>query len=84
MDLSSKNVYLSVFLVTIMADKDAPSEPQKYRRREVISNWSRYEELPPDEELEDGEDYMIGEDFSTILEQQGKCLKFVTLVEIRS
>ncbi|ROT72194.1 hypothetical protein C7M84_009437 [Penaeus vannamei] len=56
--------------VTIMPDKDAPSEPQKYRRREVISNWSRYEELPPDEELEDGEDYMIGEDFSTILEQQ--------------
>ncbi|XP_037795323.1 muscle M-line assembly protein unc-89-like isoform X2 [Penaeus monodon] len=56
--------------VTIMPDKEAPSEPQKYRRREVISNWSRYEELPPDDEPEDGEDYMIGEDFSKILEQQ--------------
>lgn len=65
-----------------MPDKEAPSEPQKYRRREVISNWSRYEELPPDDEPEDGEDYMIGEDFSKILEQQGKCLRFVALVKI--
>lgn len=54
--------------VTIMPDKEV-TEPQKYQRREILSNWLRYEDLPP-EEVEDGEDYLVGEDFSTILEQQ--------------
>lgn len=52
-----------------MPDKEV-AEPQKYRRREVLSNWSRYEERP--DEPEEGEDYLIGDDFSQILEQQGK------------
>lgn len=54
--------------VTIMPDKEV-AEPQTYHRREVLSNWSRYEEIPTDEP-EEGEDYLMGEDFSLILEQQ--------------
>ncbi|KAK7072427.1 hypothetical protein SK128_004686 [Halocaridina rubra] len=54
--------------VTIMPDKET-AEPQKYKRREILNNWLRYEDLPP-EEPDDGEDYMVGEDFTTILEQQ--------------
>ncbi|XP_064079488.1 uncharacterized protein LOC135196576 [Macrobrachium nipponense] len=55
--------------VTIMPDKEVQA-PQKYQRREILSSWLRYEDLPPEEAGEDGEDYLIGEDFSTILEQQ--------------
>ncbi|RXG73249.1 hypothetical protein Avbf_00713 [Armadillidium vulgare] len=50
--------------------EETPSlpEPVKYRRSEVISNWLRYDDLPPEEEqLEDGEDYLMGEDFSHVL-----------------
>ena len=54
-----------------MPDKE-PREQQKYERSEILSNWLRYEDLPPEDSGEEGEDYLIGEDFSTILEQQGK------------
>lgn len=54
--------------VTIMPDKEV-AEPQKYRRPGVLSNWSRYEEIS-DDVIEEGEDYLIGEDFSMVLEQQ--------------
>lgn len=53
-----------------MPDKEV-AEPQKYHRPGVLSNWSRYEEVPTDK-IEEGEDYLIGEDFSFVLEQQGQ------------
>ena len=47
-----------------------PESTQKYRRREVLSNWSRYDDLPPEEDnITEGIDYMMGEDFETILKQ---------------
>lgn len=43
----------------------------KYKRRGIVSNWSRYDERSPAlEELDDGTDYLIGEDFSTVLQIQ--------------
>ncbi|XP_045110510.1 protein piccolo-like isoform X2 [Portunus trituberculatus] len=54
--------------VTIMPDKEV-AEPQKYHRPGVLSNWSRYEEISTDD-IEEGEDYLLGEDFSQVLEQQ--------------
>lgn len=57
-----------------MESKDDPPKdvgelpkPPKYRRREVISNWLRYEEIPSDDEPTEGEDYLLGEDFSQVI-----------------
>ena len=55
-----------------MPDKEVV-EPQKYHRPGVLSNWSRYEEISTDD-IEEGEDYLLGEDFSLVLEQQGEML----------
>ena len=50
-------------------EKEEPAkEGSKYKRRQVLSNWSRYEEIQADDSIEDGEDYLIGEDFSHILQ----------------
>ena len=47
--------------------------PQKYKRRGIVSNWSRYEERPLFlDEVEDGSDYLIGEDFADVLHNQSK------------
>lgn len=54
--------------VTVMPDKEV-AEPQRYHRPGVLSNWSRYEEVSTDD-IDEGEDYLIGEDFSLVLEQQ--------------
>ena len=49
------------------------SEPPKYKRRQVLSNWSRYEEIQAEEDaIDEGEDYLIGEDFSNVLQMNGK------------
>lgn len=60
--------------------EETPSlpEPVKYRRSEVISNWLRYDDLPPEEEeLADGEDYLMGEDFSHVLNLSSKSLTVI-------
>ncbi|CAL4125607.1 unnamed protein product, partial [Meganyctiphanes norvegica] len=58
--------------VHIPSVEPPPESTQKYRRREVLSNWSRYDDLPPEDDgdtIYEGMDYMMGEDFSTILQQ---------------
>jgi len=69
--------------VTIMESKvdkekaegeELEEKPQRYKRRGIVSNWSRYEETdtPQEEEVEDGSDYFIGEDFADVLSKQSE------------
>lgn len=73
---------LIVSSVTIMESKrldDAPPVDEleettaRYKRRALMSNWSRYD-LPNqhDDDFDDGTDYMIGEDFSEVIANQSK------------
>ena len=49
----------------------------KYKRRGIVSNWSRYDERSSFlEEISDGSDYLIGEDYSSVLQQQSKYVMF--------
>jgi hypothetical protein len=51
--------------------------PRKYKRRGIVSNWSRYDQPPSwDQDLDDGTDYLIGEDFSDVLANQSKFFLF--------
>ncbi|XP_018018521.1 uncharacterized protein LOC108675050 [Hyalella azteca] len=55
---------------TSLAD-ELDEAPRKYKRRGIVSNWSRYDQPPSwDQDLDDGTDYLIGEDFSDVLANQ--------------
>ncbi|XP_076056431.1 uncharacterized protein LOC143034360 [Oratosquilla oratoria] len=61
-------VYQGVTVRPVEADPEA-EEGKKYKRRQILNNWSRYEEAIQHVEDDQEQDYMLGEDFAAVIEQ---------------